>query len=221
MKSVVVYTAVFGGYDKIRAPTVVSPDADYILYTDRDYDVPPWQVKDISDSAMVHDRRTRRVMARRLKILPDWLGSGAVEYSVWHGGNVQLTCDPADLISLLGGKDIAAIVHSQRDCIYDEAKACIDFRMDDETVVHDQMNRYRVGGYPAHRGLHAAFVLVRRNTAEIVELCNAWWWEVVHCSIRDQLSFDYCCWKLGVEVATIPGNIYEGPFYKRYPIHGQ
>jgi len=221
VKSIVVYTATFGGYDKIRAPTVVSPDADYILYTDRNYDVPPWQIKDISGSAMLYDRRTRRVMARQMKILPNWFSSPAIEYVIWHGGNVQLTCDPADLISCLGDKDIAAIKHSQRDCIYDEAKACIDFRMDDEFTIHNQMKRYHANKYPAHKGLHAAFVLVRRNTAEVAELCRVWWGEVCNGSIRDQLSFDYCCWKLGVEVATIPGNIYEGPFYKRYPIHGQ
>lgn len=93
------------------------------------------------------------------------------------------------------------------------------WKLDNPNTIKAQMDRYRALGFSG-RPLSAAFLIVRRNTGRIRALNEMWWGEVSQYSIRDQLSFDYCCWKLGIEPAIIPGNIFRGPSFQRFPVHG-
>jgi len=83
------------------------------------------------------------------------------------------------------------------------------------------MERYRALGYPSHNGLHAAFFIIRRNCDAMMDFNNMWWQEVKKGSVRDQLSFDYVCWEFGIKPKVIPGDMFNGPFYTRYAIHGR
>ena len=53
-------------------------------------------------------------------------------------------------------------------------------------------------------GLVEAPVILRRHTAAIRALNEAWWAELVRGSRRDQLSFNYVAWKLGLSHAKFP-----------------
>ena len=55
---------------------------------------------------------------------------------------------------------------------------------------------------------------VRRNT-DRVRILNGLWWELITLgSHRDQLSFNYACWRLGIEYAEIPIQLRRHPLIK-------
>lgn len=206
-----IYTAIYGNYDKLRQPQVTG-NHQWVCITDALKPNGVWQAR--NEQCAMSDRRC----SRYAKILYHQFFPNE-EITIWHGGNVQLRGDLTKLVALLDNADIAVLEHNQRNCIYDEAEACIQWKLDDERTIREQMERYRADGYLAKNGLHAAFLIVRRNTKKMRKLATLWWQEVKRGSHRDQLSLDYCLWKLGIEPAIIPGNIYEGPFHNRSGFH--
>ena len=208
----VVYTAIFGDYDTPYSPLYTSSTPHFCVTEDRSTATNEYM------ALIMPVQSTPRLSSRYYKINSNLVFPGT-EFTVWHGGNVQLTQPPEVLIDFLGDADIAVLRHSQRRCIYDEADVCIQWGKGDPSTIRKQMDRYRSLGYPRNNGLHMAFLIIRRNCDNITTLNRAWWNEVSKGSVRDQLSFDYVCWELGIEVKDIPGDIYSGKFYKRHAIH--
>jgi hypothetical protein len=52
-------------------------------------------------------------------------------------------------------------------------------------------------------------VLLRRHTAVIEQMNEAWWYELGIGSSRDQLSFGYTLWRLGIPVGTLHGVTFQ------------
>ena len=204
----VVYTALFGNYDILLPPLVVDPEWEYIVFTDHTFDAPaPWQVR--VEPRPHPDQRK----ASRYYFDQSCLVAPLAEYTVMHGANAQLNCSPSFLLSFLGKNDIAAFKHPHRDSVYDEEKAVIAMGKDRPEHTALQMERYRREGF-CGMPLCACGLLVRHNTLALDEFEEAWWNEVQTGSYRDQLSFDYCRWKLGVAVSYLPGDIFACPFLR-------
>jgi hypothetical protein len=51
---------------------------------------------------------------------------------------------------------------------------------------------------------------LRRHTQAVRAFNEAWWTEIVRGSWRDQLSFDYISWKLGISYVNFPLSLHEG-----------
>jgi hypothetical protein len=133
---------------------------------------------------------------------------------------VQLTRDVRDLVpDMLQGHDACFFKHSQRNCVYQEGRACITLRKDDPIVIRAQLAGYRAAGYPALNGLCENGIILRRNTPRINQLNEAWWMEITRHSLRDQLSLNYTAWRLKIPYATFPGTVYKNDFSVFYP-HG-
>jgi hypothetical protein len=173
---IVVYTAVFGSYDQVRAPTV---DCDWHVFKGEDADP---------------RRRARFYKAAAHRAFPH------ADVTIWLDGNVQLLVDPQVLVDeWLGDALIAAPKHPSRDCVYDEAEACIKKHKGDPKVLRAQVASYRKQGYPAHAGLAETKVVIRRNTTATQLMGEMWWSQVWYSSVRDQVSFPWACWRAGVE----------------------
>ena len=130
-------------------------------------------------------------------------------YSLWIDSNVIIKVDINSLIEkYLSDADIAICLHGIRNCIYKEAEVCRKHHLDYAEVIDKQMEKYKSEGYPENNGLYETTVILRRHTKEIEKLNEAVWNEICNGSIRDQLSFDYVVWKLGIRVNTLPGNFH-------------
>lgn len=209
-----VFTAIFSHYDHLRSPKIVNDAWDYTCICNPWMSVPaPWRtsVRTTIDGPR-RSSRYYKILAH--KTFPD------TALTVWHGGNVQLIADPDRLLDIMGDKDIAIIRHPQRTSAYAEADACIRWGKGHARVIRLQMNRYRKEGFSG-KPLSAAFLIVRRHTDKIAALNSLWWKEVRNGSVRDQLSFDYSCWKLGIKPAVIPGGIFRGPHFLRHDGHAK
>jgi hypothetical protein len=112
------------------------------------------------------------------------------EYSIWVDGNVFLRKNEREYYKLLGNKDIAVIDHPQRNCIYDEALACIKLEKDNDRIIVEQVGKYKDEGFKDNK-LAQTSIVIRRRTPELMRLENAWWAEICRYSYRDQLSFPY------------------------------
>ena len=210
--SIVVYTAVFGGYDD--PPVVHQPDpaVDYLFFTEDEHvTVPaPWQVR-VIPRAFEDPQRD----ARRVKLLPH-VFVGDYDVSVWIDANCELLdLDERGALALLEDADLAVPSHQERSCIYDEAETVLELRLDLPEVVTMQMAGYRSLGYPAYFGLHTTMFLVRRHLAQACrQFSDAWWRELQGHSKRDQLSFDFVRWKFQAGVRSLPLSCFENPVFR-------
>lgn len=197
----VVYSAIFGGYD--NPPRVANPDERirYILFTEQpNLKAPsPWEVRSVP--RIFADPQ---LDARRIKILPH-LFLPDFDVSVWIDANselLRLTDDDARRLSECG--DVLARPHDFRSCLYREAKAVLWYRMDSPLRVKRQLESYRSAGFPEKFGLHQTAFLVRRHMRDgCIEFARLWWDQVFKHSKRDQLSFDFVRWKLDASVVPL------------------
>lgn len=208
MTKIVTFTAIFGGYDTLQP-------AKYPSLCFMDGGTKPvrgWEYRTIFSG------RPPKWANRHCKLLvEDHIDA---EYSIYHDGNIQLQMDPREVVGRwLKGADIAVFAHPDRKCVYDEGEACIAQHKAPAGKVHPQMARYQREGYPKNNGLAACWVVVRRHTAAVRRFNEAWWAEYGAGAQRDQLSFNYVCWKLGLKYNVIPGNLFKGTSgaFKRGP----
>lgn len=166
-----IYTAICGGYEKERD--------DIKVYS----------------KEIMTDKKKSSLFYKALT--PDF---DRYEYSIWMDGNTSLKVDPEYLIEkYLKNDDIAVLRHPERDCIYQEARTCQSLKLDLPEAIASQMIRYIEDGYPKENGLSCTTYILRRHTKKIKEFNEKWWAEICKGSRRDQLSFDYALWKVGIK----------------------
>lgn len=214
---IIVYTAIFGDYDILRDPQNHNPDCRYVCFTDSPQDSDVWEV--ITQrrfmSTPVLDARLRKILVH--KVLN-------TRYSIWLDGNLQLLDDPVKIVSkYLVNHDIALFAHCERDCVYQESATNILMNKAPVEDIRRQASRYRLEGYPEHNGMVETSILIRRHTPEVRVFNNCWWTEIIMETYRDQLSFNYAAWKMGMQYEAIGGNFRYGgaPWLKYYIRHGR
>jgi hypothetical protein len=203
----VVFTVVTGGYDVLRQPAVLDREHfDYVCLTDRHL------LRRLHKSTVWRELRfiggggSSQRLARLAKIHPH-VFFPSYEWSIFVDANIVIRGDLMEVIRRMEG-DVALFRHPRRGCVYEEAEACIRLGKDSPEVIEAQMNRYREQRYPPGMGLVASYLLVRRHNEEPVQqLMTAWWEELRKGSRRDQLSFDYCVWKLGQSYVSIAEDL--------------
>ena len=191
----VVYTCITGNYDTLREIRYVSPDIDYICFTDNAaLTSKTWKIRQIPNDLKNIDQIKKQ---RLLKILPHKYLS---EYSVslWLDSNIEIISDVKDFFNKydLSKTFLYTNKHPTRDCIYREQLAVIRLKKDTYENTNPQINRYRDEGYPEHYGLAETNIMLRaHNNLKCVKLMNLWGEEILNGSHRDQLSFNYAIWK--------------------------
>ena len=189
---IVIYTVIMGDYDYLKDPEYITENCDYICYTNNpEIKSSVWQIRFDKCENLDNTRWQRKHKIMAHEYLPEY------KASVYVDGNVRILGDFREYISKYGtDSTILCLKHPDRDCIYDEAEACINMKKDNAEVISSQMERYRNEGYPEHNGLIVSNVLVREHTnAEVIKLMNSGWNEIETGSRRDQLSFNYVCFK--------------------------
>lgn len=192
----VVYTSILGNYDTLRQPLVVNDDVDYICFTDSSTKekIGVWQIRQVPDELkylpIVKQQRILKICPHRY--LKEY------DISIWIDGNFQIICDIDKFIDQydLDKNPIYTRIHLIRKCIYKEADACISFGKDSRQTIQKQIQRYRDEGYPENIGMVETGIMLRKhNDPKCQLICNMWASEVLKGSHRDQLSFNYVCWK--------------------------
>lgn len=191
-KRIVVYTVIMGDYDYLREPEFVMDNCDYVCFTNNPkLRSERWKIIYDSVENLDNTRWQRRHKVLAHKYLPDY------EWSIYIDGNVKLIGDLRDYICKEAREStILCLKHPERDNIFDEAEECIKFNKDSKEKIEEQISRYKHTGYDGSNGLIVSNVLVRKHMdPTVIRLMEGWWNEIESGSRRDQLSFNYVCWK--------------------------
>ena len=217
-KGDVVYTAIFGDIrDKLRIRPKQRTDVAFFSFLDeqrlrkyRFFNLTKWQVYE----AQFRNENLRR-QARAHKVLAHKVFNNC-RYSLWIDGCLELVDRNVHWImeKHLKNADICVFKHRRRNCIYEELNACIEQKKDDKSIMINQVKKYLEEGYPANNGLAETTALLRRHNKATTEFNEMWWEEIKKGSLRDQLSFNYTAWKLGINYEVFPGNSIINPYFK-------
>lgn len=219
----VLYTCITGNYDALTKVKAARKDWDYICFTDnsellKHKKLGVWKIK-----PLVFDELDSVRNARYHKILgPLFLKK--YKYSLWIDSNIQILSDYIyDLVEGNLQKSMLVPLHHQRNCIYDEAEACIKLNKDDSAVISKQKEFLISEGMPEKYGLCETNIMYRQHNNQLIkDMMLEWWYFVQNYSKRDQLSFTYVLWKNNVELFKIvfANCSVDGKNFKKYK-HGE
>lgn len=196
--SLVLYSAHYGSADPFN-PGVFGAfqSCRRVLFTDREGLFLP-EVEVIHDPLDGLDpaRASRRAKLRPHQYFPD------AEWSLWLDNKSRLRRDPHEVLAAVraqGDADFFAFRHFRRDCVYDELQTAWENGLDDYAILKERLRTYRAEGMPRHAGLiEGHFLLRRHNAPALVRFGERWFEHVLRFSRRDQISFPYLAWKLGL-----------------------
>lgn len=200
---VVVYTCIWGRYDKIIEPLYVNPNIDYVIFTDQEIDGnSAWKKIDVPQPKEIEGMSPIEVN-RFIKILPH-LFLKEYDYSIYVDGNIRIIADMMPLIIDMGSNYIG-IHNYTTDCIYKMRDAIIAGKKASAKDVKSQIEKYKHEGYPKGFGAFECNVIIRKhNDNRCIELMNKWWDEFIKTtSKRDQLSFMYVLWKSRLDTSIV------------------
>lgn len=203
-KKIAVYTAIMGGFDSLQDPLIVTPGIDYICFTDnKKIKSKVWKIRYIEKKDMESRKKARQIKLKPHIYLHDY------DYSVWVDGNILIL---KDLSELVGGfisedKKISTFKHFERNCIYEEGVYCAYLKKADANSIYKQLAYCIEQGYPIDNGLAETNVLIRNHSnLKVIKFMEMWWNCVDERCLRDQLSFNFCGYKLNMNIDYIIGN---------------
>lgn len=206
---IVVYTCITNDKDTLK-PLNKEKGVDYVCFSDKLIKSDTWEIKKSTNDSSDPRRNARKHKILSHKYFPDY------DYSIWVDGSIFPSENIKRLIESLN-TDVGVFKHQDRDCLYKEAHTCIYYKLDEEDKILSQIDKYSREGYPEKNGLVESRVLVRKHTKEVNEFNELWWNELINGSRRDQISFNYCIWKLGMKYSIIPreGFVYKDHRHER------
>jgi len=202
---VIVYTAVFGPYDRLKQPAAPNPGVRYVCFTDQKIAAPGWwdvvQVEP-TESSPTRENRKWKILAHH------WFPEA--EWWIYLDGNMRLKVDPYTMLVALRKEREAPLYvtqHGLHNCLYKEADWIARNGYERSDILHKQVCRYRSSGYPKENGCCYCGFLIRKNTEEVRAFNELWWQEVKTGSQRDQLSFPYAAWLSKIPYCAVPESV--------------
>jgi hypothetical protein len=203
MSRIAVYTAIYGGYDSLRAHPE-APGVDLVCFTDDpNLRSSNWRV--------VHSRpryEHPRMSAKWFKMHPH---EALPEYrrTVWIDGSVQvLSADFCEVVlGAVSADGLSLFRHPIRDSVRAEAEFSAARRKYLGLPLREQVSHYQAKGFPDDRGLWACTVIGRENVHKTRRLGRLWMRENVRWTYQDQLSLPYLLWRLDMQPGAIPGGL--------------
>ena len=182
-----VYTALFGGYEKLRPqPAAERSDITFYCFTDDpSLTSEHWTVVPV-EPIFRHDPVRS---ARALKTIGHTLLDAADE-TLWIDNRVELSGRPEDLFEKwLSETDLCMVEHSFRSSLLDEFTAVADAGLDDTTRVWEYY-LHTAETHPTLLDLVPLWtgMIARRRSPEIIDFGHRWFSLINRYSRRDQLS---------------------------------
>lgn len=204
MNKIAIVTSLCGDKESLCNPSVIFPNADYHAFVSRPHAPSHWiqhQALAFSNDPKYANRRNAKIY----KIIPQLFLPG-YDYYIWVDVSHDVVVNPEVLCATyLERSQIACFKHTQRQCIYEEAKILTELKYDHPELLNSQIEFYRSKNYPINNGLFELSTFIRKNTPEIMNMQLKWWDNICRYSSRDQLSFMYAMWECGMTPNVLPG----------------
>ena len=211
---IVIYTAITDGFDSIKPPLFTAQNCDYVCFTDNPQaKAEGWQIRTLPQPFTPEGPDGKKLDGNRLakhpKVMPH-LYLPDYNYSIWIDGSFQIIDDFPKIAERVLVKDnLAAFVHPEkRSSVFDEAKECMRLCKGCADQIQPQVDRYKAEGFNRAAGIPACGILIRNHMApEVIRAMELWWEEIQNGSERDQISFDYACWKAKTPYRMLPRRL--------------
>lgn len=200
--SIIVYTALFGNYDKLSCP-YPEEGVRYICFTDElQKKNTGWELILIDLKLDDNIQKNRYIKFFPEKFLPE------CDITVYIDSNIIIYKPISCIIGLsLSQYNIALPKHPIRNSVIEEFDACIKSDKISKADAIIQLNEYLSRIDIGKMRLTENNVIIRRfNVNCIIELQKMWWDEFQKGTKRDQLSLQYCAAVLGVEINILAWN---------------
>lgn len=185
----IIYTAIFGRYEELKDPLVVTPGWRYICFTDQPFTSKVWEI-------IQHPIcETPQLTARAIKILPHKYLPAYTKKSIWIDGSFTINCNLNEWWERRFTSPFSCIKHPIRNCVYEEAAACVKHNRGNAAQINNQIRKYRQLGVPARNGIISSGILMREHSKIVFDFCEKWHQELINNSTRDQLAFAFVAWK--------------------------
>ena len=189
----VVYTAIEGNYDNLRAPAFIDDGLSYVCFTDnKNLKSDVWDIRYVTTPK----DKNYALDIRKFKTCPqDYFFDCTV--TIWVDASFTIKNDLREYVKKYSkNSPILLFPHPERKCIYQECGELISILKEDPVRLISQAADYIENGYPKDYGLYAGGMIVRDMHNEKLRLCmRDWWNEVSTRSLRDQQSLPYVLWK--------------------------
>jgi len=214
-EKLVVYTALFGAYDRLNPPPKEANNCDFICFSDVEQEVDGWVT-------VVVDAKNMDPVAlnRQYKLLPHKFLE-RYDASLYIDSNVKIIRDPYPLAQrYLEQALMACPRHFERACIYDEIKACATLGKISVDEANTLTERYIKESFPKQIGLTENHILLRwHNEPAVIETMESWWCEFNNGLRRDQLSLMFVAWKNDFPILFMSESARNNNAYFRYTLH--
>lgn len=154
------------------------------MYTDQDFVSNVWDVRKVPVMDCGPQRTARYYKIMFHKHIED-------DLSLWVDGTFFINCDLNDWWEERFTGPFTTIDHPFDDCIYKDARSCLDAGKGDPKSIERQVELYRHLGIKKNSGLISSGILMRERTMAVKRMCTTWWQQVEAWSSRDQIAFGY------------------------------
>lgn len=177
-----VYTVIFGPYEELKEPKVITPGWNYICFTDQPITSDVWQIVQVStwDDKRMHSREYKINFDRYIED----------EFSIYIDGSFTINCDLNKWWAQRFKSPATLINHPRRNCVFEEIKRCILHERCDIDKLTRQQAAY-TGVLKKGKGVIQSGLMMRQRTPEVISLMREWWDELQKYSTRDQISMAY------------------------------
>jgi len=209
---IVVYTAVTGGYDKLKAVCCLEDNIDYICITDSSFSgtIPsPWLHVVIPESKLSNKDLARYCKIMSHKLLPQY------DISIWIDGNISIKGSMLNLIKDEFKEElVASYEHWGRKSVYDEMQECLKIGHDFYWTLRKQANFYKSKNFFSDV-LFENNVIIRRNTdSKVIKMNEEWLSQYQTFGKRDQYSYTYAAFIANVNIKCL--GEHDPRFVKRF-----
>ncbi|PSB83909.1 hypothetical protein C5F63_17795 [Photobacterium damselae subsp. damselae] len=199
-KKLVVYTVVFGGYDKVLPILNPSDNVDYFVVSDKQLNLPlGWELILIDSNSDLSFTELNRLYKMKPNIL-----FGEYEFSLYIDGNIELVSKDIYNISMkyLNKYNIALYTHPERNSVREESLLLSHLGFDYFFNIKKQYLGYLNQGF-IDSCLYECNILFRRHNCKVFDMMDSWHTEFNKGIKRDQISFTYSAWKNQVIINNI------------------
>lgn len=208
-----VYTCITGNYDNIHEIENKEQGVDYLLFTNnKEIKSNTWNVIYIEDKGLDNQR-----LSRKIKMLGHDIIDKNYDISVWMDASVTFKKSVREFVKKyfdIKKAPFSSFLHHARNCIYEEALACIKYNKDTKENIDEHIKFLKDENYPENFGLYEMTVFIKSHKDKKVEETMKLWFDMVcNHSKRDQLSFMYCVWKTGMKINPIELNVFDNIWF--------
>lgn len=189
---IAIYTAVFGGFDRLLEQSFCHPIVDFIYFTDQDIESKTWEVRKIPLWNNDPLKTSKKLKIQPHLFLPEY------DYTLWIDGNITVSEDILQPFEVMSQYNMDAVFfkHPETNSFYDECKHVISLGKTSENEVNRHIDKYKNEKYLGENGQIETNLIWRKNNSPHLEkTMNCWWEQLETLSIRDQLGIMYSFWK--------------------------